>query len=131
MSPVRCRRRCARSATTFACWCRPIRRCCRPSPAPPKSPGRTGSAACCLHPACAGLAPDGTPLLLLDYRHYYDRPGNPYLGPEGRDWLDNHLRFGLLSRVAAWIGSEASTLDWVPDIIHCNDWQTGRWRRPT
>ncbi|MBK9349978.1 MAG: glycogen synthase GlgA [Sulfuritalea sp.] len=71
------------------------------------------------------LTPDGTPLLLLDYGHYYDRPGNPYLGPEGRDWLDNHLRFGLLSRVAAWLGSEASTLNWMPDIIHCNDWQTG------
>ena len=71
------------------------------------------------------VAPDGTPLLLLDYRHYFDRPGNPYLGPEGRDWLDNHLRFGLLSRIAAWLGSEASTLDWVPDVIHCNDWQTG------
>ena len=70
-------------------------------------------------------APDGTPLLLLDYGHFYDRGGNPYLGPEGRDWLDNHLRFGLLSRVAAWLGSEASTLDWVPDVIHCNDWQTG------
>jgi len=72
----------------------------------------------------AAVAPDGTPLLLLDYPPYYDRPGNPYLGPEGRDWLDNHLRFGLLSRVAAWLGSEASTLDWVPEVIHCNDWQT-------
>ncbi len=71
------------------------------------------------------LAGDGTPLLLLDYPHFFDRPGNPYLGPEGRDWLDNHLRFGLLSRVAAWLGSEASTLDWAPDVIHCNDWQTG------
>ncbi|MBN8476478.1 glycogen synthase GlgA [Sulfuritalea sp.] len=71
------------------------------------------------------VTPDGTPLLLLDYPHYFDRTGNPYLGPEGRDWLDNHLRFGLLSRVAAWIGSDASTLDWQPDVIHCNDWQTG------
>ena len=71
------------------------------------------------------LAPDGTPLLLLDYPPYFKRPGNPYLGPEGRDWLDNHLRFGLLSRVAAWLGSEASTLDWRPDIVHANDWQTG------
>lgn len=70
-------------------------------------------------------APDGTPLLLLDYRHYFDRTGNPYLGPEGRDWLDNHLRFGLLSRVAAWLGSDDSTLAWVPEIVHCNDWQTG------
>jgi starch synthase len=71
------------------------------------------------------IAPDGTPLLLLDYPHYFNRPGNPYLGPEGGDWLDNHLRFGLLSRVAAWLGSEASTLDWQPDIVHCHDWQTG------
>ena len=71
------------------------------------------------------LAPDGTPLLLLDYPPYYDRPDNPYLGPEGRDWLDNHLRFGLLSRVAAWLGSDASTLEWQPDVIHCHDWQTG------
>ncbi len=71
------------------------------------------------------VAPDGTPMLLLDYAPYYDRTGSPYLGPEGRDWLDNHLRFGLLSRVAAWLGSEASTLDWQPDVIHCHDWQTG------
>jgi starch synthase len=70
-------------------------------------------------------APDGTPLLLVDYPHYFDRPGNPYVAPEGRDWLDNHLRFGLLSRVAAWLGSESSTLAWQPDIVHCNDWQTG------
>ena len=71
------------------------------------------------------VAPDGTPLLLLDYPPYFKRPGSPYLGPEGRDWLDNHLRFGLLARVAAWLGSEASTLAWTPDIIHCHDWQTG------
>ncbi|HEX8988283.1 MAG TPA: glycogen synthase GlgA [Rhodocyclaceae bacterium] len=70
-------------------------------------------------------AGDGTTLLLLDHPAYYDRPGNPYLGPDGRDWLDNHLRFGLLARVAAWLGSDASTLSWHPRIIHCNDWQAG------
>jgi starch synthase len=69
-------------------------------------------------------APDGTPMLLLDFPPYFGRDGNPYLGPEGGDWLDNHLRFGLLSRVAAWFGSESSTLRWRPDIVHCNDWQT-------
>lgn len=68
---------------------------------------------------------DGSILLLLDYPPYYDRPGGPYSDPEGNDWPDNHLRFGLLSRVAAWLGSEASTLSWKPGIIHCNDWQTG------
>jgi starch synthase len=80
-----------------------------------------------LLPQCRLLeahAPDGTRLWLLDYAPYFDRPGSPYLGPEGLDWLDNHLRFGLLSRVAAWLGSDASTLPWHPAIVHCNDWQT-------
>ncbi len=70
------------------------------------------------------VAPDGTPLLLLDSLAYFDRPGNPYLGPEGHDWLDNHLRFGLLSRIAAWLGSEDNFLPWRPDVVHCNDWQS-------
>jgi len=70
------------------------------------------------------VAPDGTPLMLVDSLAYFDRPGNPYLGPEGHDWLDNHLRFGLLSRIAAWLGSEENFLPWRPDLIHCNDWQT-------
>jgi starch synthase len=70
------------------------------------------------------VAPDGTPLLLLDSLAYFDRPGNPYLGPEGHDWLDNHLRFGLLARIAAWLGSEDNVLGWRPDVLHCNDWQS-------
>lgn len=65
------------------------------------------------------------PLLLLDCPMLYDRPGNPYLGPEGHDWLDNHLRFGLLSRIAARLAGPATPLDdWRPDILHCHDWQT-------
>ncbi len=63
--------------------------------------------------------------LLLDCPMLFDRPGNPYLGPEGHDWLDNHLRFGLLSRVAARLASTATPLDWRPDVLHCHDWQTG------
>ena len=62
-------------------------------------------------------------LLLLDCPAYFDRPGNPYLAADGRDWPDNHLRFGLLSRVAAWLGSDESHLAWRPDVIHGNDWQ--------
>ncbi|MFN3883178.1 MAG: glycogen synthase GlgA [Rhodocyclaceae bacterium] len=87
-----------------------------------------------LLPALGGQLPEarlflaqpaqGPALLLLDCPMLFDRPGNPYLGPEGRDWLDNHLRFGLLSRVAAHLAGNASLLDWRPDILHCNDWQT-------
>lgn len=64
-------------------------------------------------------------LWLIECRDYYDRLGNPYLGPEGRDWLDNYLRFGLLSRIAARLASPASPLSWRPDILLANDWQAG------
>ena len=36
-------------------------------------------------------------MLLLDAPHLYDRPGNPYLGPDGKDWPDNHRRFATLA----------------------------------
>ncbi|MCL2635380.1 MAG: glycogen synthase GlgA [Betaproteobacteria bacterium] len=77
-------------------------------------------------PAASLLAAeaDGLPLLLLDCPALYDRPGNPYLGADGRDWPDNGLRFGLLSRVAALLGQAASPLAWRPDVVHTNDWQT-------
>jgi len=68
---------------------------------------------------------DGTPLLLLDCPACFDRPGNPYLDAAGQDWPDNHLRFGLLSRVAAWLGAKSNHLPWRPAVIHCNDWQSG------
>jgi len=32
-------------------------------------------------------------LLAIDAPHLYDRPGNPYLDPTGRDWPDNWKRF--------------------------------------
>lgn len=73
---------------------------------------------------CSAVTPDGTPLLLLDCPALYERPGNPYLGGDGRDWRDNHLRFGLLSRVAALLAGAGTPLPWRADVLHCNDWQT-------
>lgn len=55
----------------------------------------------------------------------YERPGGPYQDAAGHDWPDNDLRFGLLSYVAALLSSPSSPFPWVPDILHCNDWQTG------
>ncbi len=67
---------------------------------------------------------DGLPLWILHCPHYYYRLGTPYQDEHGHDWPDNYLRFGLLSRTAAWLASGASPLPWQPDVLHCHDWQT-------
>jgi starch synthase len=63
-------------------------------------------------------------LLVLDAPHLYDRPGNPYTGPDGQDWPDNPLRFGALAYAAALIGQGALP-GLAPDLVHAHDWQTG------
>jgi len=73
----------------------------------------------------SGVMPNGVPLLVLDCPELYQRDGGPYQDAGGEDWIDNPLRFGLLSKIAAVLGSSASPLDWHPDLVHCNDWQTG------
>ncbi|MDR0480998.1 MAG: glycogen synthase GlgA, partial [Gallionellaceae bacterium] len=69
--------------------------------------------------------PDGVPLWLVDCPDLYQRSGGPYIDEHGQDWHDNARRFGLLSKVAAVLGSANSPLSWHPDIVNCNDWQTG------
>ena len=73
----------------------------------------------------AGIMPDGiTPVYVLECSHLYERDGGtPYQNPEGKDWADNLLRFGMLSKIAAEFGNHHFLFK--PDIIHCNDWQTG------
>ena len=69
----------------------------------------------------AGQA-EGLKIFAIDAPHLYDRPGNPYLGPDGRDWPDNARRFAALARVGADIGLGAvSTFE--PEIVHAHDWQ--------
>ncbi len=68
----------------------------------------------------------GMPVLAVQCPSLYQRGGGPYVDAGGRDWEDNPLRFGILSRVAALLSSSDSPLtDWIPDIVHCNDWQSG------
>jgi len=62
---------------------------------------------------------------LVDCPAMYDRAGNPYTQPDGTDWPDNHLRFALLSRVAARLSIPGNVMDWTADIVHANDWQGG------
>ena len=65
------------------------------------------------------------PVLLVDIPQFSERDGNPYCGPDGNDWSDNHWRFFIFSKVAEAIALNQANLNWQPDVVHCNDWQTG------
>ena len=69
--------------------------------------------------------PQGIPAWIIDCPALYDRDGGPYQDERGHDWDDNQLRFGLLSYVAAELGSPMSPVSWRPQLVHANDWQTG------
>ena len=62
---------------------------------------------------------------LVHSPEHFDRDGGAY-GPKlGGDWDDNAARFALFSRAIAAVAMNGAGLDWQPDILHCNDWQTG------
>jgi starch synthase len=64
-------------------------------------------------------------LYLVDAPEFFDRPGGPYSTPEGKDWPDNAARFALFARAVCAVALDQAGLDWKPDLVHCNDWQTG------
>jgi starch synthase len=64
----------------------------------------------------------GLDVIAVDAPHLFNRPGNPYLGPDGKDWPDNAQRFAGLARAAADVGRGALK-DFRPDILHLHDWQ--------
>jgi starch synthase len=74
-----------------------------------------------------GKMPDsGIEVIAIQNAPLYERTGGPYSDEHGMDWPDNALRFGVLSRVASLLCSKKSPLaNWQPDLIQCNDWQTG------
>ncbi|MFC0240439.1 glycogen synthase GlgA [Rhodopseudomonas telluris] len=78
-----------------------------------------GSSARLLSARCEELE-----LLVLDAPHLYVRPGNPYVGPDAKDWPDNAFRFAALAQVGARIG-QGLLPGFVPDVLHAHDWQAG------
>lgn len=56
------------------------------------------------------------PVYFFEYEELFNRSG-VYRG-DG----DEHLRYAVLSRGALQL---TRMLGWLPDVIHCNDWQTG------
>jgi len=75
--------------------------------------------------AQAQLPGSTVPVWLVAQPGVFDRSGNPYLGADGKPWADNAERFALLARIAVEIGLNRVGFRWKPDVIHCNDWQTG------
>lgn len=63
---------------------------------------------------------DGVPVYFLKRDEFYDR-SNLYGTPEG-DYFDNLERFAFFSR---GVLEALKARGFEPDVIHCNDWQTG------
>ncbi|MEJ0016111.1 MAG: glycogen synthase GlgA [Acetobacteraceae bacterium] len=66
----------------------------------------------------------GLDLFAIDAPHLYARDGNPYRGPDGRDWPDNAFRFAALSHVSLALGN-GLVEGYRPDVLHAHDWQAG------
>ncbi len=64
----------------------------------------------------------GLDIIAIDAPHLFERPGNPYLGPDGKDWPDNARRFAALARAAADVAGGINP-KYRADILHCHDWQ--------
>jgi len=62
---------------------------------------------------------------LVDYAPAFEREGNPYQGPDGKDWPDNAERFALFARAVVAVALGRAGLRWAPEVVHCNDWQSG------
>jgi starch synthase len=62
-------------------------------------------------------------IYFLDNQEYFGSRNSLYTDPEtGKDYSDNDERFILLNQSVFEL---ISKLGWLPDIIHCNEWQTG------
>lgn len=66
----------------------------------------------------------GLDVIVIDAPALYDRPGNPYLSPDGWDWPDNWKRFAALGWTAAELAL-GMVEGYHPQVIHAHDWQAG------
>lgn len=73
-----------------------------------------------------GQMPDsGVKVWLVDAPALFQREGGPYVDEQGNDWPDNAERFTLFCRVITELAMGRAGLDWCPEVVHGNDWQTG------
>ena len=62
---------------------------------------------------------------LVDCPVAFDRSGGPYTDNDGHVWSDNAQRFAIFCHAAVDIALGKLNLGWQPDVVHCNDWQSG------
>lgn len=62
---------------------------------------------------------------LVDYPPFFSHPGNPYNDENGTPWPNIGERFTLFCRIITEVAMDRAYLNWKPDVVHCNDWQTG------
>jgi len=65
------------------------------------------------------------PLYLVDAPAFFNRPGSPYMQADGSNWPDNAARFALFARACVALALGEGDPAWRPQLVHCNDWQTG------
>ncbi|MBN1515063.1 glycogen synthase GlgA [Candidatus Sumerlaeota bacterium] len=65
------------------------------------------------------MADGATPVYFIAQPELFER--KELYGEDGRDYADNHLRFAYLCLAALEL---LKRLNWRPDAIICNDWQT-------
>lgn len=78
------------------------------------------------------------PVYLVEAPALFSHHGHPYIDVEGNRRKDNLSRFTMFSQAVNVIALNHAGLNWKPDIVHCNDWQTGLipallaqdWNRP-
>ncbi len=64
----------------------------------------------------------GLDVVVLDAPHLFNRQGNPYLGPDNKDWPDNAHRFAIFSEIAAEY-AKGNLGSYHADLLHGHDWQ--------
>lgn len=68
---------------------------------------------------------EGLPVYLVEAPELFDRVGHPYLASDGSDWSDNGQRFAAFAHGIVELARARPSIGFAPDLVHCNDWQTG------
>ncbi|MBN1901803.1 glycogen synthase GlgA [Candidatus Sumerlaeota bacterium] len=67
----------------------------------------------------APLPGTSIPVYFISNDYYFDRQELYTTG--GKDYPDNAMRYAFFCMASLWM---LQALDWKPDVIHCNDWQS-------